>query len=370
MVTHRERWQSAAVTVAAVVLLLVATGCTNNNANNSSGKGCKKIGVLLPDIGSSPRWERKDHPALQQAIPLALPGATVDFSNANNSQNTQLSQAETDLNKGDCILVVAAQDSITATIIVQEAHNKGVPVIAYDRLIKDASLDYYVSFDGVAVGVAQGDYIQAHYQQFVTADKTNNMVMISGSQTDNNALLFSKGIHQVLDPLFAADTLANQGETFTLEWDNSTAETEIVQYLAKLDNKVAIAYVANDGMAATVITALTQQHLNGKVLVTGQDATTSAITQIILGNQMMTVYKPISKESQATALLIAAISNGTSSTSLVSSTIVYNGTHIPAILLPVESVDRTNIAATVLADGYVTKADICQGVPSGTDGIC
>jgi D-xylose transport system substrate-binding protein len=361
----------APVLVAIVAAVIIVTaGCGNSNTSATNGNGCKKIGILMPDNSSSSRWESKDHPALQQAISAALPGASMDFSNANGSQYIQLSQAETDLNRGDCILVVASQDSATAASIVQEAHNKGVPVIAYDRLINDASLDYYVSFDGVAVGEAQGNYIRAHYQQYVTLNSSDNAVLISGSPTDNNALLFSKGIHQVLDPVFSAGMLVNQGEDFTQGWDNPTAEAEMDRYLAKVHDKLAIAYVANDGMAGTVIDSLTREHLNGKVLVTGQDATAAGIREILLGNQMMTVYKPIIKEAQATASLIAAISGGKGVKSLSLTMTMYKGAHIPSALLPVESVDKSNIAATVLADGYVTKAEICQDVPAGTAGIC
>ena len=367
---RRDRLPATILVAIVAAVLIVTAGCGNSNTGGNIGKGCKKIGILMPDNSSSSRWESKDHPALQQAISAALPGASVDFSNANGSQYIQLSQAETDLNKGDCILVVASQDSATASTIVQEAHNKGVPVIAYDRLINDAALDYYVSFDGVAVGVAQGNYIRAHYQQFVALNKSDNAVLISGSQTDNNALLFSKGIHQVLDPIFSVGALVNQGEDFTQGWDNPTAEAEMDRYLAKVHDKLAIAYAANDGMAGTIIASLTREHLNGKVLVTGQDATAAGIREILLGNQMMTVYKPINKEAQATASLIAAISNGASVKPLSLTTITYKGAQIPSALLPVESVDKTNIAATVLADGYVIKSDICQGVPAGTDGIC
>ncbi len=366
MFLTRQHLQIGALAFLLAATPFVVAGC----GKSAIGAGCKKVGVLLPDSGSSSRWQSKDRPMLQQAIAAALPGVSMDFTDANGSQNVQLSQAEIDLQKGDCILVVVAQDSTTASSIVQEAHNKSVPVIAYDRLINDTALDYYVSFDGLAVGKAQGEYIKEHYQQYIAEDRTNNAILISGSQTDNNAMLFSKGLHQVLDPVFSAGMLADQGEAFTLGWDGPTAETEAEQYLAKLSDKVAIAYVANDGMAGTVILALTRQHLNGKVLVTGQDATPSAITEILLGNQMMTVYKPNSKEAQATALLVAAISHGASTKLLASASTGYDGAHIPAILLPVESVDGANIATTVLADGYVTKAEICQGVPPGTDGIC
>src|SRR5579884_3311024 len=267
MFVRHNRLPAMVLVAIAIAVLTVTAGCGTSATGGNSGQGCKKIGVLMPDNNSSSRWESKDHPALQQAISAALPGASIDFSNANASQYIQLSQAETDLNKGDCILVVAAEDSAAASTIVQEAHNRGVPVIAYDRLIGDAALDYYVSFDGIAVGVAQGDYIRAHYQQYVALNQSDNVVLISGSQADNNALLFSKGIHQVLDPMFSAGMLVNQGEDFTQGWDNPTAGAEMDRYLAKVHDKLAIAYTANDGMASAVIDSLTRAHLNGKVLV-------------------------------------------------------------------------------------------------------
>jgi D-xylose transport system substrate-binding protein len=365
----RGRFIATGLVALATVATLVLAGCGSSSAA-AGPKGCKKIGVLLPESDTSSRWEGKDHPLLQQQISADLPGAQITITNANGNQDTQLSQAEADLTAGDCILVVAAHDSSAAASIVQEAHKSHVPVIAYDRLINDTSLDYYVSFDNVAVGVAQGNYIQANYQSYVTANGNNNIAFIDGSQTDNNALLFSKGVHSVLDPLITAGTLKKVYETFTPGWDNPTAQTEMEAALTSSGNKLAIAYVANDGMAGTVIAALTSAHLNGKVLVTGQDATVAGIQQILLGNQSMTVYKAIVKEASATAQLVAALSNGTSTASIATSTTAYNGTNIPSALEPVIAVDKTNIATTVLADGFVTKSDICQGVPAGTDGIC
>ncbi|HKS69593.1 MAG TPA: sugar ABC transporter substrate-binding protein, partial [Ktedonobacterales bacterium] len=104
---------------------------------------------------------------------------------------------------------------------------------------------------------------------------------------------------------------------------------------------------------------------------TGQDATVSGIQNILLGTQAMTVYKAIAKEAQATAQLVAALSNGSSTSSIVNGQIKNaNSKQIPSVLETPVAVDKSNIASTVLADGYVSKSDICQGVPAGTDGIC
>ena len=365
-------------------LLLAACGSTSTTTGTTpttavtNGKGCMKVGVLLPETATSARWDGKDRPLLQSLIPKQLPGATVDYNNAEGSADTQQTQAQADLTKGDCILVLASVDSIKAAAIVSSAKAKGVPVIAYDRLIYSADLNYYVSFDNTKVGALQGGYIAAHYQSFVTANGTTNTVMINGAQTDNNALLFSAGAHSALDPLYTAGTLKKVYEQFTPGWDNATAQTEMQAALTANGNKVAVAYVANDGMANNVIAALKAVKLNGKVLVTGQDATAAGIHNILAGDQSMTVYKKIDLEANGTAQLVAAISMGTDTSTLttgVTTTIPSSGgaaagTKIPSILEVPVAVDKSNIATTVIADGFVTAADVCTGLPSGTGGFC
>src|SRR5579859_4344290 len=362
------------VSIVILASMLLACGSSNNGGstggttlNGNGGKGCKKIGVLLPETATSARWDGQDRPDLQRDIPATLSGATVDYSNAQGSADQQKTNADAALTKGDCILVVAASDSVKAAAIVAEAKADNVPVIAYDRLIQSNDLAYYVSFDGVAVGNLQGQYIVDHYKQFVKPGHINT-VMINGSQTDNNALLFAKGAHQKLDPLFNSGALKNVYEQFTPNWDNPTAQTEMQAALTKVNNDVSIAYVANDGMASTVIAALKQQHLNGKVLVTGQDATVAGLQNILLGDQTMTVFKDISLEAQAAANIVAAISNGTSTSSLTNgvTTQTQGGANIPSVLETPQAIDKS----TVITAGGATLADVCQGLPSGAGGIC
>ncbi len=362
-------------------LLLAACGSANTGGGGgttttggANGKGCKKIGVLLPETATSARWDGKDRPLLQQDIPQVLSGATVDYNNAQGSADTQQTQAQADLTKGDCILVLAPSDSIKAAAIVAAAKARGVPVISYDRLTYSNDLNYYVSFDNTRVGQLQGQYVADHYQSYVSSNATKNTVMINGSQTDNNALLFAKGAHSALDPLFSSGALKNVYEKFTPEWNNATAQTEMQAALTANGNKVAVAYVANDGMANNVIAALKAVKLNGKVLVTGQDATAAGIQNILKGDQAMTVYKAITKEAMATAQLVAAISNGADTSSLTggrTTTIPQSGgANIASVLETPVTVGKTNIKDTVLADNFVTVQEICKGLPSGTGGIC
>ncbi len=357
------------------ILLLSACdstiGASGTLPIGNGGKGCTKVGILLPETASSDRWETKDHPLLIQAVKAAIPNVQIDYTNAHDSSATQLSQAEADLANGDCMLVVGAHDSVAAAAIVTKAKAQNVPVIAYDRLIQSKDVSYYVSFDNVKVGQLQAQYVADHYQQYQRTGPVS-MVMISGSQTDFNALLFSKGAHSVLDPLFAAGTLKNVYENFTPDWNNSTAQSEMEAALSDQTNNIQIAYAANDGLANSVITALNAVNLGGKVLVTGQDATVTGIHNILAGQQNMTVYKPIAKEAQTVGLLVKAIYNGTSTTSLTqgATTDTFDGGNIPSILDTPIAVDRANIATTVIADGFIKKGDVCEGIPAGTDGVC
>jgi D-xylose transport system substrate-binding protein len=351
-----------------LALTLVACGSANNgstgnNASANSGKGCKKVGVLLPETATSARWDNNDRPQLQQQIPQALPGATVDYNNAEGNADTQLSQAEADLTRGDCILVVAPVDSVASAQIVAKAKAQGVPVIAYDRLIQSKDVAYYVSFDNVAVGKIQGQYIAAHYKDFTTAGHINT-VMINGAQTDNNALLFYQGATSVLNPLYAAGTLKKVYDKYTPGWDNPTAQTEMEGALTANKGDISIAYVANDGMANSVIAALKAVKLNGKVLVTGQDATVAGIQNILTGDQAMTVEKNYALEAKGAADLVAAISNGTSASSLTkgATTATSDGGKIPSVLETPVAIDHTNFQQ-VVTDQLATAAQICQGLP-------
>ncbi len=345
-------------------------GSSTSTASGKPGQGCTKIGILLPETASSARWDSKDKPLLTQGIQSAISGATIDYNNAGGDPNTQQTQAQADLTKGDCILVVGAADSAAAAAIVTQAKAKNVPVIAYDRLIQSKDLNYYVSFDNVKVGQLQGQYIVDHYKDYTK--ESNNLVMINGSQTDNNALLFNQGAAGALKPLLDNGSLKKVYDQFTPKWDNDQARVEMDAALTANQNKVGVAYVANDGMANSVIAALKTKQLNGKVLVTGQDATVAGIHNILAGDQSMTVYKAITKEVNATVNLVKALNAGQDTASLTNGATVktQDGTAIPSILETPVAVDKSNIASTVIADNFVTKSDVCAGLPAGTAGVC
>lgn len=348
-----------------------STGTTANTTRFTAAKKCKNVGILLPESDSSARYEAYDRPLLEKEIKQAISGVTIQYANANNNADTQQNQVEAALMRGACILVVGSHNSDKASVIVQRAKASQVPVIAYDRLIQDPDTAFYVSFNGIRVGELQGQYIVDQFRKGAFGLKLGaNLVMINGAQTDNNALQFREGALKALQPLIDSKEINLVFDQYTPNWDSARAQSSMEGILTQQKNNVQIAYVANDGLANTVIAALRAQNLDGRVLVTGQDATVTGIQNILTGDQAMTVYKPIAKQAQVTAQLVAALSNGTDPTLVNAQTALKTGGQVASVLLEPIAVDKSNVQQIVIADGYLTRKQICNGLNGDTTGIC
>jgi D-xylose transport system substrate-binding protein len=312
-----------------------------------------KVAFLFSDFTTSARWQF-DKAFFIRDLKKLDPKVQVVVYDAKAAQTNQQNQAKSALTSGAKLLIDVPVDSAQAAAVIRAAHaNKPrVPVIAYDRLITGAYEDAYVSFNGFAVGVQQGTFIKSHVA------KGGTIVSIAGSPTDNNAHLFYNGAMSVLRPLFNSGYFKLGYDKFTPNWDDAVAQQEMASALNQLNNKVNGVLVANDGMAGGVITALQAQKLAGKIPVTGQDATAAGIQQICLGNQSMTVYKPITKIAAAAAHIADVLLHHKGYHSSVRTQTGAGGT--PSAILPVETVTKANLASTVFKDKYVTPAQAPQ----------
>jgi D-xylose transport system substrate-binding protein len=367
--TYRSSWLRRALAVAtALGLVALLSACGGSSGGTTSGSSSSAssqkatVAFLLPE-NLTYRWENQDAPYFKAALQQLDPNVNVLVDNAGADASTQQSQAEAALANGAKVLIVAPVDSAAAAVIVNDAKQAGVPVIAYDRLITNAPLNYYVSFDGFRVGQLQGQYVAQN------TPKGGTVVIINGSQTDNNAVLFHNGYMSVLQPLFNNGTLKKGYESWTPNWDPANAQREMEQALTVLHNNVQAVLSANDGMATTIIAALQAQGLAGKVVVTGQDATVAGLQRILEGTQSMTVYKPLKAEASAAAQITAALLKGenpvTALASLFNGKTVNNGmVQVPSVLLQPETVTKSNIESTVIKDGFVTQQALCQGIPA------
>jgi D-xylose transport system substrate-binding protein len=317
-----------------------------------------KVGFLFSDFTTSARWQFDKQFFIQELHKLD-PKVTVVVTDAKADQTKQQQQATSDLTRGVKVLIDVPVDSAQAAAIVKAAHAQKprVNVLAYDRLITGAYEDAYTSFNGFSVGVQQANYLKAHVA------KGGTIVEIAGAPTDNNAHLFHSGAFSVLQPLISSGYYKLGYNIFTPSWSNTTAQQEMTSALNKLNNKVNGVLVANDGMAGGVIAALTKQHLNGKIPVTGQDATAAGLQQILLGNQGMTVYKPIRELSVASAHIVDLWLHHKVFHSGVK-TDTQGGGKTPSAIKKVVTITKANVSV-VIKDHYAKKSDVCtSAVPA------
>lgn len=308
-----------------------------------------KIGFSM-DTLLEERW-LKDRD-LFKAAAEAL-GAEVDIKAANGNDALQIAQAEELISQGADILVVVPHNAEATASIVKKAHSAGIKVLAYDRLIKNADIDLYVSFDNERVGELQAKAIT----RLVPKGK---YVYIGGADTDNNAHLFKKGVLEVLQPLIDSGDIRLVYDQWTRDWTPVNALANMESALKANDNKIDAVIAANDATAGGVIQALSGQGLAGKIPVVGMDAELAAAQRIVEGTQTMTVYKPIRVLAQKAAELAVKLAKGENPGA---DRKVNNGKiEVPSVLLAPIAVDQFNIDETIIADGFHTRDDVYKNV--------
>jgi D-xylose transport system substrate-binding protein len=279
----------------------------------------------------------------------------VIYSNADQDAAKQQQQAEAAITNGANVLVLDPVDSASAASIVNRAKQSKIPVISYDRLITNAPVDYYISFDNVQVGKLQGDALTKKLKQ---DNKSGSIVMINGAPTDNNAKLFKQGAHSVID----SSGFKVAKEYDTPDWSPDKAQTEMEQAITALGkNGFVGVYAANDGTAGGAIAAMKGAGIKpSAVPITGQDAELAAIQRILAGDQYMTVYKAIKPEAEAAAQLAYDLSQGKQpSGGLVNGKTDNGQGQIPSVLLTPVAVTKDNVADTIVKDGFWKASQIC-----------
>jgi D-xylose transport system substrate-binding protein len=358
MTVKRTALWSAAVAFV-VVTAIALTSCGGNSTSSSSSStaaagGGAKIALLLPETKTA-RYETQDKPLFEAKVKALCPNCQVLYSNANQDATQQQSQAEAALTNGAKVIVLDPVDFASAGPMVAAANAAGVPVISYDRLITNAKIDYYISFDNVKVGKLQGQALLAALKKNGTSGGT--IVMINGAPTDNNAKQFKQGAHSVLD-----GNVKIGMEFDTPDWSPDKAQTEMDQAITKLGkNGFVGVYAANDGTAGGAIASMKGAGIDPKTRpTTGQDAELAAIQRILVGEQYVTIYKAIKPEAEQAAMLAVALAKGQSVPSSLKMTTVDNGTKsVSSIILNPVPVVKNNVKSTVVADGFWTPSQIC-----------
>ena len=240
---------------------------------------------------------------------------------------------------------------------VTMAHEAGIPVIAYDRIIRDSDLDLYVSFDNERVGELQAKFLVDH----LPTPGKGRIVRIYGAKTDNNASQFKRGQDRVLEPYVARGDIVVVHEDWAEDWKPENAKRIVNAAITASGSSIDAVLASNDGTAGGAIQALSEEGLAGKVLVTGQDADTVALQRIAAGTQAMTIYKPLKTLTRGAAELAVQVA---SKRLVVARSTVDNGHGpVPAALYDVVTVTRDNLLDTVVRDGMATYDDVYRGIP-------
>lgn len=306
-----------------------------------------KIGYSLESLRIE-RWQTDVAEFQKRAHEL---GATVLVETADGDENLQYQQSEKLLHSGIQVLVVVAHNTDTASKIVQAAKAKHVPVLCYDRLIRNTKdVDLFVGFDSFSIGAQQASSL-------VQRAPKGNYVLIEGSPTDLNAKLTHDGQMSVLNPLIQRGDIKIVADNWSADWSPTEAYMHMTSAIAASGNNIAAVVAANDGTAGGAIQALQEHNLAGKVLVSGQDADLVSIVRILEDSQTMTVYKPISLAARRAAEAAVALARGEK---FDTHRTVSNGTaDVQAILLNSVVVTRDNVKQTVIQDGF-QKADMIK----------
>jgi D-xylose transport system substrate-binding protein len=338
----------------------VFAGCGSDDDEKSGGGsegggGGGKIALLLPESKTA-RYESQDRPNFERKTKELCADCEIIYSNADQDAAKQQQQAEAAITKGAKVLVLDPVDAASAGAVVQRAKQSKIPVVSYDRLITDADVDYYISFDNEQVGKLQGEALSQKLEESGKSSAT--IVMINGAPTDNNAKLFKQGAKAA----FSAAGVKIGKEYDTPDWSPDKAQQEMEQAITGLGkDKFDGVYAANDGTAGGAIAAMKSAGITpSERPVTGQDAELAAIQRILAGEQFMTVYKAIIPEAEAAAEIAVALVQGKKpSASLVKDKVDNGMKQVPSVLLTPVAVQKDDIKDTIIKDKFWKPAEIC-----------
>ncbi|MGZ4508889.1 MAG: multiple monosaccharide ABC transporter substrate-binding protein [Blastococcus sp.] len=375
-----SRKPGMAAVCAALVLGLAACGSDAGGGASAGGRTSpedRTIGVAMP-TQTSERW-LADGTAVKSQ--LEAKGYHVDLQYAGDDIPTQSQQVAQMITQGDDLLIIAAIDGTALSSQLQDAADDHIPVIAYDRLIRDSrNVDFYVSFDNYEVGVAQADALLTGLGLLNedgskgTATGPFDIELFAGSLDDNNSYFFFDGAMDTLEPYLDKGTLRVKSgqttieQTATLRWQQETAQKRMEALLVKSYNdgtKVDGVLSPNDGLSRGIIAALQNAgygaHGARMPTVTGQDAEIASVKLIADGVQSSTIFKDTRKLATEAVVVTQALLAGQKPTA--NDTTSYdNGVKVvPSYLLPVVTVYKDDIQQELIDTGYWTAAEVKSG---------
>lgn len=345
----RRSLQSIFIALALVFALFISLSSLNAQEKPSSSAKLK-IGFLMDSLKIE-RWQSDLNNFQKRAGEL---GAEVSVETAEGDDELQFQQAQKLLDSGVKVLVLVAHDTDKAVGVVNLAKERHVPLLCYERLVRNNGVSLFVGVDAVEIGLLQA-------QSLTQLAPKGNYVLIAGSPTDINAKTLHDAQMSVLKPLVDRGSIKIVGDFWAKDWNPTEAYAHMSEAIASTNGNITAVVASNDGNAGGVIQALEEHKLAGKVLVSGQDADLAAIIRILRGTQTMTVYRPF--RAQAILAAESAVQLGKGESISTTSTISVGSTTIPAIFVSPVAVTKLNILQTVIKDGFQNLDTIKKSLP-------
>ncbi len=330
------------------IVLILLFGCASDQTFKNDDNVIK-IGYIYETM-TVERWQIDRDIFVASVKEL---GAQPFVKNAYESSERQIEQCKEMVDQGMDVLVIVAYDKDALTELVRYAHSHNVKVIAYDRLIRNANVDLYISFDNTTVGELMGE-------SAVKAVPKGNYLILNGTKKDNNSSHLNRGYYSVLTPYIEKGDIEVVGETWVEAWRDEGS----YQYTSSVlngGNTFDAVIAANDRLAEGAVKALSENRLAGKVFVTGQDAELAACQRIVEGTQNMTVYKPISVLAKGAAELAVKLAEGED---IGPCDKIWDGTYdVNCIYYEPILVTKENIVDTVIKGGFYTLDQVYANIP-------
>lgn len=329
-----------------LILFFLAAPVTHGQ----SAKDSIKLGFLLDSLKIE-RWQTDVNSFQKRASEL---GADTLVETAEGDDELQYQQAKKLLDAGAKSLVIVAHDTSRAPRIVALAKGKNVPVISYDRLIRDTNIALFVGVNSQEIGRLQAEYL-------TRLAPHGNYILLEGSPADINAHLLREGQLEVLQPLMDRGDIKLVGDVWCTDWDPLEAYKHVQAILATTHGQVDAIVASNDGTASGAFQALDENHLAGKVFLSGEDADLVAVLRLLQGTQAMTIYKPLASIAANAADAAVALARGQQPKA--TGAISVGDRAVPAIFGPVIVVTKYNIMQTVIHDGFQNLDTIKKSLP-------
>lgn len=322
------------------------------------------IGISMPTLQEE-RWQKDQQIMIDQLLELGVKRENILIQSADGDEQKQVTQSENLITQGIDALIIIPQNGEAVAPVVGSAHEAGIKVVAVDRIIKNAALDFYVSYDMFALGQIQGNYVVNEL-----GISSGNWILVGGAPTDPNAAVIRNGQMSIYGEYIESgdiNVILDQPANY---WSPAEALRIVEAGLTRANNDVDVVFTTNDGTAGAAVEALQEQGLAGEVAVTGLDADLAALQRIVRGTQSMTVYRKLRVQDQVAAQVAYAWATGQDPADVIDFpvTSVDNGfTELPAVLFgageAMFGVDADNVK-DVVDDGWLEADEIYADLDS------